>query len=110
MKVTMKQAFSILDGRLSTRIDDVYEMLNYIFSDQLYTHQLPGAMRTLRDISPEWYQKAWFRLNQIKSEHNTNDFDKLMVILDCFYDQEFVNLGKIEAQISFFGEFKNEEK
>ena len=33
MKVSLKKAFSLLDGRLSTEIGDVYEMLNYIFDE-----------------------------------------------------------------------------
>ena len=41
MRVSLKKAFTILDGRLSTKMDDVYEMLNFIFSENLYTHQIP---------------------------------------------------------------------
>ena len=44
MKVSLKKAFSILDGRLSTEIGDVYEMLNYIFDQDFMTHQLPTAL------------------------------------------------------------------
>ena len=38
MKVTLKKAFSILDGRLATEIGDVYEMLNYIFDEDFMRH------------------------------------------------------------------------
>ena len=37
MKVSLKTAFSILDGRLSTDIGDVYKMLNYIYDENFMT-------------------------------------------------------------------------
>ena len=52
MRVSLKKAFTILDGRLSTKMDDVYEMLNFIFSENLYTHQIPTAMRKLKELNP----------------------------------------------------------
>jgi len=35
------------DGRLLTSIDDVYEFANFITDDNLFTHQLPRAMRAI---------------------------------------------------------------
>jgi len=40
MKVSLKKAFSILDGRLSTEMGDVYLMLNYIFDEKFPTLEI----------------------------------------------------------------------
>jgi len=74
MKVTLKQAFSLLDGRLSTKIGDVYEMLNYIFSTSFMTHEIPNAMRKLIELNPEWFSEGKKILETIKSRHSTDDF------------------------------------
>ena len=101
MKVSLKKAFSILDGRLSTTIGDVYEMLNYIFDDNLMTHQLPTAMRTLKGKNPEWFANAVSVIDEIKSIENTNDFEALMKAIDFGYKNFEIELGKCEGQIEF---------
>jgi len=68
MNFTLKQAFSLLDGRLSTEIGDVYEMLNFIFSDNLFTHQLPSAMRKLNEVNPKWFADGVQLIEKIKTE------------------------------------------
>ena len=101
MKVSLKVAFSILDGRLSTKIEDVYEMLNYIFDQRFMTHQLPSAMQELKKSNPEWFKKAVKLIDDIKRVNRTNDFEELM----CFMDEEFfdytVKLEKLDAKIDF---------
>lgn len=52
---TLKQLFSLVDGRLSTKMDDVYEMLNHIFQEEFFTHHLPVAMNYLNDHQPKWF-------------------------------------------------------
>jgi mevalonate pyrophosphate decarboxylase len=94
MKVTLKKAFSILDGRLSTEMDDVYEMLNYIFDDDLMTHQLPSAMRKLKEINPEWFKDAVSTIDEIKHIEGTNDFEHLMKIIDREYSNFEIELKK----------------
>lgn len=34
---------NITTGRLFTNMDDVYEVLNYLIGDSIYTHQIPRA-------------------------------------------------------------------
>jgi hypothetical protein len=53
---TATQLFSLVDGRLSTSMDDVYNMLNHIHGGNLFTHQLPTAMDGLRKRNPQWFQ------------------------------------------------------
>lgn len=101
MKVSLKKAFSILDGRLSTEIEDVYLMLNHIFSASLFTHQLPTAMRILKDKNPEWFAKGVEIINGIKAVRETNDFDDLMAIIDKDYSDVEIELGTIEQEIAF---------
>lgn len=40
---SLGQMLSITDGHLMCQIDGVYEILNYLTDDDLYTHQLPRA-------------------------------------------------------------------
>lgn len=101
MKVSLKKAFSILDGRLSTEIGDVYEMLNYIFDANFFTHQLPTAMRTLQDKNPEWFQNGVNIINDIKRTNNTDDFAQLMELIDKWFPTYQIELGKIDSKIEF---------
>jgi len=101
MKVSLKKAFSILDGRLSTEIGDVYKMLNYIFDENLMTHQLPTAMRTLQEKNPEWFQRGIDAINTMKESHKTNDFYELMKIFDEYYPDWEIELGKLDTKIDF---------
>lgn len=55
---SLLQLFSLVDGRLSTSMEDVYEMLNHICDDSLMTHHLPLANRYLKEKNPLWYQQA----------------------------------------------------
>jgi len=101
MKVSLKKAFSILDGRLSTEMGDVYEMLNYIFDASFFTHQLPTAMRTLQEKNPEWFQNGVNIINDIKRTNNTDDFAQLMELIDKGFPTYQIELGKIDSKIEF---------
>ena len=101
MKVSLKKAFSLLDGRLSTEIGDVYEMLNYIFDANFMTHQLPTAMREIRNQNPEWFNKGVEIIKNIKWVKETDDFSELMAIIDKDYSDVEIELGKLKADIPF---------
>ena len=101
MKVSLKKAFSLLDGRLSTEIGDVYEMLNYIFDDNLMTHQLPTAMRKLNEVNPEWFSKAANVIDDIKRTNKTDDFVELMNLIDNGFPTFEIELGKIDFKTPF---------
>lgn len=102
MKVSLKKAFSILDGRLSTEIGDVYEMLNYIFDQNFMTHQLPTAMRKLKELNPKWFSDAVSVIDEIKAIEETNDFLELIKVIDFGYSTFEIELGKCHIEISFF--------
>ncbi|MBW7838599.1 MAG: hypothetical protein H3C36_02940 [Chitinophagaceae bacterium] len=101
MKVTLKQFFSLGDGRLSTEIGDVYKMLNYIFDMNIYTHQIPTAMRKLQEVNPEWFKEGVSLINLIKSTEDTDDFEHLMKVIDTDYPDFKVELGKVDFEIEF---------
>jgi len=101
MKVSLKKAFSLLDGRLSTDIGDVYEMLNFVFSDNLMTHQLPTGMRKIKEVNPKWFADGVSVLGKIKAVYRTNDFRELMKLIDDDYSDYEIELEKIDFQINF---------
>ncbi|HEY4755759.1 MAG TPA: hypothetical protein VIH28_06880 [Ignavibacteriaceae bacterium] len=72
------QLFSIVDGRLSTKIDDVYLMLNHICDDNLMTHHLPVAMNYLKEKKPKWFLEVEQRLTAIKATCQSNTFEVLI--------------------------------
>jgi len=101
MKVTLKQFFSIGDGRLSTEIGDVYLMLNYIFDENFMTHQLPTAMRKLIEANPEWFQNGVSIINDIKRTDKTDDFETLMNLIDKGFPTLEIELGKVDLKVDF---------
>ena len=96
MKVTLKKAFSILDGRLSTKIEDVYEMLNYIFDENLMTHQIPRAIKALKEENPKWFKDAVSVVDEIKAIEDTDDFEQLIKAIDFGYKRFEIELGKVD--------------
>lgn len=101
MRVSLKTAFSILDGRLSTEMDEVYKMLNFIFDQDFMTRQLPSAMRKLKEINPKWFEDGVGIINDIKRTNNTNDFKELIELIDKGFPTYEIKLGKIEFKIDF---------
>lgn len=101
MRVSLKKAFSLLDGRLSTEIGDVYEMLNYIFDENLMTHQLPTAMRKLEEANPDWFSDGVEVIDEIKTIQETEDFEHLMKVIDLDYTNFEVQLGKVDFKTPF---------
>ena len=101
MKVSLKTAFSILDGRLSTKIDDVYKMLNFVFDENFMTHQLSSAINKLKEVNPKWFQDGVDIINDIKRTNSTDDFTELMQIIKKEFPTYKLELGKIDAKIEF---------
>lgn len=52
---TLLQLFALIDGRLTTPMDDVYDMLNHITGEDLMTHHLPTALKFIKNVSPDWW-------------------------------------------------------
>ena len=93
---SLKQIFGIVDGRLSTNMNDIHAIMNIAFKEESFTHQLPEMMDVLRDQMPKWYRQADELIDYIKWEYRTDEFDKLMAILDSDYCNVFIKVEPIK--------------
>ena len=96
MEVTLKEAFSILDGRLSTEMGKVHEMINYVSDANLFTHQLPEAMIRLKEKSPLWFKQGVDVIQDIKEKYGTDDFTELMKIIDSDYPDVKITIERLK--------------
>ena len=82
-KYTLLQLFSLVDGRLSTSMDDVYDMLGYICKfEGIMTHHLPTALKYIEEVEkPEWWDFVQNKLDEIKDTLKTNDFETLIAYI-----------------------------
>ena len=53
-KFSLKQLFAIVDGRMSTSMSDIYEILNHVCDTELMTHHLPIAKNYVLNKNPSW--------------------------------------------------------
>ena len=74
----IKQLFSIVDGRLSTSISDIWRVLRR----SVFTNELPEILDEVESAKPDWYMQAKELIDYIKWRNYTDDFVKLMDILD----------------------------
>ncbi len=83
-KYSLKQLFSLVDGRLSTKMEDVYDMLNHICNESLYTHHLPVAMRFIKELptQPDWWPKVEAEIATASQAVGSNEFQPLMDYID----------------------------
>ena len=114
---TLLQLFSLVDGRLSVPMDDVYDMLNHICDSNLMTHHLPTAFDYLKEKNPKWFQEQETRLTMIGRTFYTpiigNDFnykdipfnDFISVIKSKYNDVIDVPQLKDEFDTSDFGDY-----
>jgi len=64
-KFTTVQLFSIVDGRLSTTIAEVFDILNHVCDESLTTSQLPPAFDYIKMKNPKWFQEQKEKLKHI---------------------------------------------
>ena len=76
-KFTLLQLFNVVDGRLSTSIDDVYAILNHVFNTSVWTHQIPEYMDRLKAARPLWFTVIEGEINALKRLHN-DDFNSII--------------------------------
>lgn len=105
---TLLQLASIIDGRMFTKIDDVYEMLNHITGQSLMTHHLPTAMDYLKKVSPIWFKVAKNHLKDIEDmclikERNHEQFCWLHGYLSAMSDSEYNVPQLTEDEMKGFG-------
>jgi hypothetical protein len=78
---TLKQLYSLVDGRLSTNMDDVYDMLNHICNDSLRTHEVPPAMKYLRMKNPKWMAGVEMALRNVGAGRDV-EFKEAMIVFE----------------------------
>ncbi len=103
-KFTLTQLFSLVDGRLSTSIGDVYEMLNHICDDELMTHHLPVAKNYIELKNPTWFGIVKNTYDTLGCTQET-DFNECMRILNTETDLINIPQLKDEFDTSDFGEY-----
>lgn len=78
---SLLQLFSLVDGRLSTSMDDVHDMLGYICRfDGIMTHHLPTAHKYLKANKPEWWNQVEADLRYVQ-EKVGNDFNNMITYI-----------------------------
>jgi len=96
MEFTIKQLFSVIDGRLSTEMEDVYNILNQATGDKLMTHQIPTAMKFLAKIKPKWFEKATSTIDATKIIVG-DDFEELMKFIDGSLPNYTINVTTMDS-------------
>ena len=86
----LKHLFSIVDGRLSTSISDIQVILSVYCGRIVFTHELPELIDEIKSAKPDWYMQAKGLIDYIKWRNYTDDFVKLMDILDKDYSNVYI--------------------
>ena len=69
-KFTAWQLFSLTDGRVSTGIDDIYDIINHIFNTNSSTIGLTVLYTSLKLANPDWFQEEKDFLTEIGMNRN----------------------------------------
>ena len=65
-RYTLKQLFNIVDGRLATKMEDIYDILGHVCNEPgLMTHHLPVAKDYIFSKHPEWITTVRQDLNNL---------------------------------------------
>jgi hypothetical protein len=117
-KFTTLQLFSLADGRMSTNMDDIYDMLNHIYNEDFMTHQLPVVFGYLKQENPQWFKDLKEEIKVVKDEYG-NDFQTLIDVIKMnnkehdipqFADAEKAGLLDYFADNSLLGGKSTDEK
>ena len=88
----LKQLFSIVDGRLSTSISDIQSIFGVYCGRIVFTHELPELIDDVKSAKPDWYMQAKGLVDYIKWRNYTDDFVKLMDILDKDFSNVYIRV------------------
>ena len=86
----LKHLFSIVDGRLSTSISDIQSIFCVYLGRGVFTHELPELIDEVESAKPDWYMQAKGLIDYIKWRNYTDDFVKLMDILDKDFSNVYI--------------------
>lgn len=86
----LKQLFSIVDGRLSASISDIQSIFGVYCGRSVFTLELPELIDEVKSAKPDWYIQAKGLIDYIKWRNYTDDFVKLMDILDKDFSNVYI--------------------
>ena len=86
----LKQLFSIVDGRLSTSISDIRSIFGVYCGRIVFTHEIYELIDEVKSAKPDWYMQAKGLIDYIKWRNYTDDFVKLMDILDKDFSNVYI--------------------
>ena len=86
---TFLQLLSLTDGRLATDMDDVYEICSHLVGGRPFTYGLTIAYKALKDANPPWFIELKAKLEEIKKEAGTDDFDTLVELIKEKYNDSY---------------------
>ena len=86
----LKQLFSIVDGRLSASISDIRSIFGVYCWRIVFTHEIYELIDEVKSAKPDWYMQAKGLIDYIKWRNYTDDFVKLMDILDKDFSNVYI--------------------
>ena len=87
---SLKQLFSIVDGRLSASISDIQSIFGVYCGRIVFTHEIYELIDEVKSAKPDWYMQAKGLIDYIKWRNYTDDFVKLMDILDKDFSNVYI--------------------
>jgi len=102
---SLLQLFTLVDGRLSVPMSDVYLMIGHICDDGgLMTHNLPTAMDYIKAKNPPWFSTVRGTLDKLGCTKD-EDFKICMLLIEPINTVFDIPQLKDEFDTSDFGEF-----
>ena len=86
----LKHLFSIVDGGLSTSISDIQSVFGVYCGRSVFTHEIPELIDEVKSAKPDWYRQAKGVIEYVKWRKHTDDFVKLMDILDKDFSNVYI--------------------
>lgn len=69
---TLLQLFNVVDGRITTSIEDVYDVIHHVFDDKHIPTTGLGLMNdSLHRKNPQWLQECKKRINEMGIKKDT---------------------------------------
>lgn len=97
MKISLKQFHALCDEeyRVTTNMGDIKMMLEYIYNQRIYTHQLVKYIDYLRLVKPDWYLEGKSIIDGIKNELKTPNSENINYLIDIRYHDTKIELGRL---------------
>lgn len=81
------QVLTVTSGILLCSVDELYEVLNYLTNDNLYTHQLPRAADVAKPRLLDQYPQLDIPIPNMSSEEQVEKF--LSALIDVGFKEEY---------------------